>query len=152
MLEQAATVVALRHNRVVVETLPRSTCDGCGVSQGCGTSVLAKTVGRKVIHFELDNTVDARIGDRLVLGLPEQAMLRGSLLIYLLPLLAMILVALAADLLLPAAASLRDLKITLLALAALGLGMLLARGSLFRHRGAYMPVILRKELPTVTGC
>lgn len=147
MVEQNATVIAVRDGNAVVETVPESSCNSCSVKAGCGTSVLSRTVGRKVIHFEIANTVDAGVGDRVVLGLPEDAIVKGSLLMYLLPLLLMFALALLADYLLPAEAALRDLKIAATALLGLVASIGLDRLVIRRDAGHYTPVMLRKHLP-----
>ena len=153
MLEQTATVVAVENGQLVLETRPQSTCQSCSVNKGCGTAVLSKSVGQKVIHFRLDNTIGARKGDTVVLGLPENAVLKGSAILYLLPLLVMIATAVVADLTMAADADNRDLAIALLSLLSLGGSVLLGR-LLLRHSGknadreqAYSPVLLRKQLP-----
>ena len=147
MVEQNATVIALNEGNAVVETVPESTCNSCSVKAGCGTSVLARSVGQKVIHFEIANTVDARVGDQVVLGLPEDAIVKGSLLMYLLPLVLMFTVALLLDFLLPAEAAARDLKIAGGALLALLASILVDRLFIHHDSGHYLPVMLRKQLP-----
>ena len=153
MLEQTATVVAVENGQLVLETRPQTTCQSCAVNQGCGTAVLGKSVGQKVIHFRLENTIGARKGDTVVLGLPENAVLRGSTILYLLPLLVMIATAVIADAAMAQDADNRDLAIALLSLLSVGASVLLGR-LLLRHGGkradreqACSPVLLRKQLP-----
>ncbi len=148
MLEQLATVVAVRGNQLVLETQAQSSCQSCSVNKGCGTSLLSKVVGQKVIHFELENTLDARTGEQVVLGLPENAVVRGSLLIYIVPVLVLMLAAFAGDALLALDAASRDLKIAGFSLSAMAVGIFISR-SLFRRADSmhnYMPVLLRKEI------
>ena len=153
MLEQNATVIDIENGQLVLETRPQSTCQSCSVNKGCGTAVLSKSVGQKVIHFRLDNTIGARKGDTVVLGLPENAVLKGSAILYLLPLLVMIATAVIADLSMAADADNRDLAIALLSLLSLGGSVLLGRLLLRRsaksadREQAYSPVLLRKQLP-----
>jgi len=111
MLEQTATVKAVQHGRLLLEVIPQSTCGSCSVKSGCGTSVLASSVGQKVVRFELDNTLDAVVGDRVVIGVPENAVVGGSLLMYLVPLLVMFAFAMISDQLLSLQDASRDIKI-----------------------------------------
>lgn len=152
MIEQTATVIDIDGDLLVLETQPESSCHSCSVKKGCGTSVLSGFVGNKLIHFTLPNTLAARKGDRVVLGLPEHAMVKGSTVVYVMPLLVMIAVAVLADHTLALDADKRDLSIAVLSLASLAMSTLLARW-LFRNaatRQAYTPVLLRKEITSST--
>lgn len=152
MMEQTATVVDIEDGELVLETRPQSTCSSCTVNKGCGTSVLSKSVGQKVIHFRLANTVSARKGDQVVLGLPENAVLKGSAIMYVLPLIIMIAVAVIADNVLAIDAERRDLTIAFLSLASMAASIAVGR-FLFRHDEtglAYTPVLLRKEIAPIT--
>lgn len=141
-------VVEVDQDNLVLEVVPQSTCGSCSVKQGCGTSVLASSVGQKVIHFKLPDTVGAGVGDRVVLGIPENAVVSGSLMMYLLPLVVMFAVALGADQLLSMQDASRDIKIAVSALAGLGISVLLGRRLLSDSPSSYQPVLLRKEIAT----
>lgn len=150
MIEESARVVSIEGNELVLEAEIKTTCQSCAVQKGCGTSVLAKHLGRKLTRFRIANTVNAQVGDEVVVGLSEQAMLRGSLLVYLFPLLSMLFAALAVDALLPQVAG-RDLLVALAAFTGLGLAVLALRSKLAgaRSQTQLTPVALRKKL-TVT--
>lgn len=94
MIEETATVVDVRGDVVWVETQRRSTCERCAVNKGCGSATLAKVMGRRRSVIRAVNNTDARIGDSVVLGLHDSALVRGSLAVYGVPLLAMFLFAL----------------------------------------------------------
>jgi sigma-E factor negative regulatory protein RseC len=147
MLEQTATVVDIEGDQLVLETRPQSTCQSCAVNKGCGTAVLAKSVGQKVIHFRVVNTLSVSKGDRVVLGLPENAVLKGSIVMYVMPLLMMLAVAFIADSVLAIDAERRDITIAMLSFASLALSIGIGR-YLFRNAEtsqSYTPVLLRKE-------
>lgn len=156
MIEETVQVRAIEGDRLLLEARPRSACGGCAARGGCGTSMLASVLGRRPIRFSLPNTVDAREGDWLLVGLPENALLGGSLLVYLLPLLGLIAGGLLADALLPASHG-RDLLIALAAFVVMGVTLLAGRrwlvsGQVCGHAAdqarsqgrGYTPVILRK--------
>ena len=152
MIEQSATVIKVEGDELVLETQPESTCQSCAVNKGCGTSVLAGMVGNKAIYFRLPNTLSASKGDRVVLGLPEHAVVKGSAIVYLLPLLAMVAVAILTDHMLAVDADKRDLAIAFISLVALVLTAALG-GLLFKNKGTrqrYTPVLLRKEVSIST--
>jgi len=144
MIEANARVIALEQDHLILEAEVSSACGGCAVSKGCGTSVLAKTVGRKFTRFRVRNSIAANVGEQVVIGLPEEALIRGSLAIYLLPLLAMVLFSLGADYVLVAEAENRDLLVAFAAMLGLAAGVFLSRFYLAQEHIAaqYNPVIL----------
>jgi sigma-E factor negative regulatory protein RseC len=110
--------------------------------------LLARHVGRKLTRFRIENTLDAKVGDEVVVGLSEQAMLRGSLLVYLFPLLSMLLAALVVDAALAEDLSGRDLLVSLAAFTGLGLAVLALRSKLAgaQSQQQLTPVAVRKKL------
>ncbi|VAW61658.1 hypothetical protein MNBD_GAMMA08-1349 [hydrothermal vent metagenome] len=97
MIEETALVLETRHNRVLLQTQRKSACQSCSVKSGCGTSVLAKVVGRRSSEFTVENTLGARVGEQVIVAVDENALVQGSVLIYLFPLLAMLLSGLLAE-------------------------------------------------------
>ncbi|MCW9012218.1 MAG: SoxR reducing system RseC family protein [Gammaproteobacteria bacterium] len=97
MIEEHATVVAVEGDTVLVQTERRSACQSCSVKSGCGTSVLAKVVGTRSTQLSLDNILQAKLGDEVILGMNENAMVRGSFLVYTLPLLMLLVFALLGE-------------------------------------------------------
>jgi sigma-E factor negative regulatory protein RseC len=77
--EALVTGVAGEYAVVEVECLP-SACGKCGDKGGCG-----KPQGGPRRYAVL-NTVGARVGDRVVLSVPEGAVLKAAALSYLMPL------------------------------------------------------------------
>ena len=148
MIEERARVVAVRNDQLLLEAQTQSACGGCEARQGCGTSVLSKWVGRRFTRFQAKNTVNARVGDEVVVGLAEEAMLKGSVLVYLMPLLAMIVMAVLADSLIPFDAAVRDLLVLIAAFAGFLLMLVVSRLFLSsrRNRSQLQPVVIRKNI------
>jgi len=148
MIEERARVIAVENNQLLLEAETRAACNACAAKQGCGTSVLSKWVGRKFTRFQAPNTVNARVGDEVVVGLAEEAMLKGSVFVYLLPLLAMIGFALLADSLISTDTASRDLLVLVSAVAGFALMLVISR--LFLSTGSnksrLTPVVLRKNI------
>ncbi|MBU0498545.1 MAG: SoxR reducing system RseC family protein [Gammaproteobacteria bacterium] len=94
MIETEGRVVAVESGRAWVETVRSSACGHCDASGACGTALLANTFGNRATRIAVDNRLGARVGDRVVLGLPERAMLAGSFLLYIPPLIGLFLGAL----------------------------------------------------------
>ena len=148
MIEETARVIAIENNQLLLEAETGAACNACAARQGCGTSVLSKWVGRKFTRFQAPNTVNARVGDEVVVGLAEEAMLKGSVFVYLLPLLAMIGFALLADSLISTDTGLRDLLVLISAVAGFGLMLFISRWFLSTNssRSKLTPVVLRKNI------
>ena len=146
MIEEQAQVVEMNGDQLVLQAQTKSSCGSCAASKGCGTSVLAKVVGRKFTRFHADNSVDAEVGDTVIVGISEQALLRGSLVMYMVPIMGLLVFALVSEQLVDMLAENRDLLIAGSGIAGLVTGSLLSRWYFQRrvnvHR--FRPVVLRK--------
>jgi sigma-E factor negative regulatory protein RseC len=148
VIEEHARVIAVQNGQLLLEAQTKASCSACAVKQGCGTSVISKWVGRKFTRFQAPNTVNARVGDEVVVGLAEEAMLKGSVLVYLLPLLAMIGFALLADSLIAADTASRELMVLIAAVAGFSLMLVISRLLLSTgsNSSKLTPVVLRKNI------
>lgn len=63
-------------------------CASCDAGKGCGAGVFGRLLKRKPVTVSLENTVDARQGQPVVVGIPETLFLRLVARLYLYPLLA----------------------------------------------------------------
>ncbi len=88
MIEENGTVVATEGREAWVETSRRSSCGSCS-AKGCGTGALSQVLGRRSQRLRVENPINAATGERVVLGIDESAVIRGSLAVYLVPLLAL---------------------------------------------------------------
>tara|TARA_B110000305_G_scaffold49963_1_gene54089 strand:- start:78 stop:497 length:420 start_codon:yes stop_codon:yes gene_type:complete len=86
MIEQQARVIEIDGDTVWLEAERESTCSDCQVKQGCGTGLLAKHVGKKFSKISVHKTTDTTMGEVVTLVIPEEALLEGAALMYLLPL------------------------------------------------------------------
>lgn len=146
MIEEQAQVVEVVGSQLVLQAQTQSACGSCSASKGCGTSVLSKVIGRKFTRFQAENDIDAEVGDTVVVGISEDALLRGSLVMYIIPIMGMLVFALLADASLAAFAEYRDLSIAAAGIMGLASGSLLSRWY-FQRRGSqqrFTPVVLRK--------
>ena len=146
MIEDQAQVIDMIGDQLVLQAQTKSSCGSCAASKGCGTSVLAKVVGRKFTRFHADNSVDAEVGDTVIVGISEEALLRGSLMMYIIPIMGMLIFALVSDQFVDLLAENRDLQITGAGIAGLVSGSLLSRWYFQRSDNVrrFRPVVLRK--------
>ncbi len=137
LIETVARVVAVENGTAWLEARPRSGCGGCADKNHCGLSVLGETAGKPTRRFAVADDFNARVGDPVVVGLPPAALLRASATVYGLPLLGLVLGAVAAG-------SLG----TLGALAGTGLGFALgalaARQVSRQLAAGVVPIVLRR--------
>ncbi|HEC18098.1 MAG TPA: Fis family transcriptional regulator [Gammaproteobacteria bacterium] len=150
MIEEHAQVIALdEHDSVWVETQRRSACGQCAANKGCGTATLSKVLGNKRSRVRTLNprATPVMVGDEVVIGINEQALVRGSLVLYMLPLLFLFVFAFLGELL-SAQLLVTNPDILPIVLGFLGLllGFVWVRG--FTRRIAndprYQPVLLRR--------
>jgi sigma-E factor negative regulatory protein RseC len=97
MLEEAGSVVALDGNKAWVQTIRKSACSSCEARNGCGQGVLASISDGKANQVLVDNTLNLQVGDDVLLGIPEDMLVRASFVVYFLPLLTMIFAAAAIE-------------------------------------------------------
>ncbi len=89
MIEERAVVVEVGEQSVLLQTQRKSACQSCSVKAGCGTSTVATVVGKRSSQFSVEKTFDLSVGDSVLVAVDENALVQGSLLIYLFPLIFM---------------------------------------------------------------
>ena len=146
MIEEHIEVIEVVGDQLVLQAKTKSACGSCAVNKGCGTSLLAKVVGKKFTRFQVGNSVNAVVGDTIVVGISEDALLKGSLVMYILPIVSMLLCAVLFDFLLSATVPSRDLAIAGGSISGFILGALFSKWYFQRHSSAqhFSPVVLRK--------
>jgi sigma-E factor negative regulatory protein RseC len=151
MIEENGQVVKVGDDGFVwVETLRKSSCGACADREGCGTSVLASVLGQRQAPVRVINSIGAAAGDRVVIGVSEYGLLRGSLAVYAVPLAALFIGALAGHYLgdggMHRYADLLDLSGAAAGFTA-GLAWLKRFSRVTGRDGRYQPVILRRQMP-----
>lgn len=89
MIEEKAVVTGVVGNLAMIEVQRKSTCSHCELSRGCGTGAIGRLLGHRNKPLTISNKYDLKPGDRVLLGMPDKAFLKASLLIYGMPLLGM---------------------------------------------------------------
>jgi len=91
MITEQAQVTALRGQQAKLRVFRQAGCAGCQHSQGCATHTLEKLFRHPVVELWVDNALNAAIGDQVIVGLDEGAILKASIRVYLWPLLSLFL-------------------------------------------------------------
>ena len=146
MIEETGRVLECRPGVAVVETRRQATCDGCSAHKGCGTAVLGKVLGNRRNRVTAIDEIGARPGDEVILALSESALVRGSLAVYLVPLLGLIGGAGVGEMLGVRLAAEGELLSGLGALAGIALGLLWLRAftGRIRHDPRYQARVIRR--------
>ncbi|PKM26427.1 MAG: transcriptional regulator [Gammaproteobacteria bacterium HGW-Gammaproteobacteria-13] len=98
MIEEQGRVVAVEPGAVWVETLRKSTCSSCSVKAGCGQGLLDQLgAGGRRGYVRALSDLQLSVGDAVIIGVREDLLVRGSLLVYLLPLLGLFAAAVLAE-------------------------------------------------------
>jgi len=97
VIEETALILNCDGEYADIETKPQSSCGGCASSGVCGTGVFSKVFGNRKSVVRVVNSLKAKAGDQVVIGLQESALSRVSLVFYLAPLFAMILLAIVGQ-------------------------------------------------------
>jgi len=141
MIEELAYVVATHDDWVELEARPRAACGGCAASDSCGTAALARWFGRHPLRMRVRNDLGVQVGDQVVLGLTERALLQAAARLYLVPVLSLIGGALLGQWL-GAGAGLADAGAGLGALSGVALALYAAHRA--RLAPADAPLLLRR--------
>jgi len=148
MIEESAQVVSVDGEFAWVQTQRKSACASCPANKGCGTAVLAKVVGTRQSRIRALNRAGAAVGDRVLLGLQESALVRGSLAVYAVPLASLLGGGLFGQFMAGRLGLENSAEGASIACALLGLagGLLWLRGFTRRIRddARFQPIILRR--------
>ena len=94
MLKETGRVIAVETDAVWVETIQQSTCGSCAAKKGCGQSLLAKLSGKPAyLRVLLQGKKGYQVNDNVTIGIPDDVIVTGSLFVYFVPLLLMIVFA-----------------------------------------------------------
>ncbi len=85
MLETRAVVVRVEGEHAFVQASQGGGCGQCS-GKGCGTAKLSQLFCSQPRQFQVDNPINARVGDQVVISVADGTVLRGIGLLYLLPL------------------------------------------------------------------
>lgn len=137
MIVEEAYVAEVAEGRVWIEKSQKPACSGC--AQTCPSSQISGLFAERRVRLPVSSDLPLRPGDKVLVGVEEDALAKASFWIYLLPLAGLFVGALLGKSLLGS-----DLASALAGLSGLVLchaGLKAAR--LFDREG-YQPVILRK--------
>lgn len=87
MIEESGRVVTIDNDIAWIEMQRKAVCDTCSVNKGCGTGVIAKTIGNKRFRIPVKNVINAQVGDDVIVGISDDMLVKSSFAVYMIPLL-----------------------------------------------------------------
>jgi sigma-E factor negative regulatory protein RseC len=106
MLEEIGVVSQVSHTEreqfILVETQVKTTCGSCQAKDNCGTRTIASVLSRRREALRFAYSGDVSVGQKVKLGISEQRVLTASLLVYMVPLLALLVGAMTGQFVLAA--------------------------------------------------
>ena len=97
IVEEPGVIVSLNGNYASVAPLAQSDCKSCASSGSCGTTILAPLFSNRKRLLIAENTINARPGDEIIIGLNRTALVFASLMVYLLPLVVLAIGAITGE-------------------------------------------------------
>jgi len=144
MIEERAVILSLDNlsgiPSATLEIERKSACGLCGQTRGCGNSIWGKLFAHQSTAFKAQNRINAKVGQSVIVGLNESALLKSALLLYILPLVTLFLGALLATKIIP-----NDASAMVGAVLGLVLGLIWVKGHTISNSyfSLQQPVILR---------
>ena len=100
MLLETAHVVTVEADSVWVETIRQSSCGSCAAQKGCGHTLLNRISSSRRNYIQVFSGAlqasNCSVDDHVRISIPEQVIIYGSLIVYMLPLVSMLLMAVLA--------------------------------------------------------
>lgn len=100
MIEERGRVVAIERDALWIETVQRSGCHGCAAKSGCGTGLLGdfwSKASQVRVPASKSQLGDVGLHDTVVIGIQENTLAVSALVVYLLPLLALVVGAVVGE-------------------------------------------------------
>jgi sigma-E factor negative regulatory protein RseC len=88
MIEERAVILSLDDvlSNATLEIERKTACGLCGQTRGCGNSIWGKLFAHQSSAFKAQNRINAKVGDSVIVGINEQALLKSAMLLYIVPL------------------------------------------------------------------
>ncbi|HAS6031484.1 transcriptional regulator [Vibrio vulnificus] len=131
MMTALATVTQVTPNdhgfEVALSCEQQTSCSSCSSQKSCGTGVVSKAFGNKSLLWHLETQRRLHVGQVVEIGIPEQSLLQSAMLVYLLPIVAMLLGALFGHLVLSPWLEMGEGAVVLTSMLFAFVGILLAK-------------------------
>jgi sigma-E factor negative regulatory protein RseC len=102
MIEEHAIILSIENQSeyqpvATIEVVRKTACGLCGKTRGCGNALWGKMFAHKTTSFKAQNSIDAKVGQSVIVGIDESALMKSALLLYIVPLVTMFIGAILAS-------------------------------------------------------
>ena len=143
MIREIVTISAVEQDCIWVEATPKSACGACAARSGCGQRLLGKLMAKpNLVRVPLQphQSHQLTVGEQVEVGVPEEVLVSGSVMLYLIPVLVLMLFAGLATML-----AWSDGAVAASALLGLLLGAWGVSRHAQRHSREYSPVLVQQK-------
>ncbi|MCW8355974.1 MAG: SoxR reducing system RseC family protein [Marinomonas sp.] len=90
MIEETGKVLSIEDGFADVETIRTSSCTSCRARHGCGHHAIAQVSSANRMRMKAIDSLNVKVGQNVVVGIPEDTLLQASIWMYLIPLLGLV--------------------------------------------------------------
>lgn len=91
MVEESGIVLSVSQGLAEVETVRTSSCTACQAKSACGHHAIAKVSSSNRMRMMVSDSFATQVGQEVVVGIPEDTLLKASIWMYLVPLVGLVL-------------------------------------------------------------
>ncbi|EAQ66559.1 positive regulator for alginate biosynthesis MucC [Marinomonas sp. MED121] len=91
MVEESGIVLSVSEGFAEVETVRTSSCTACQAKSACGHHAIAKVSSSNRMRMMVQDSFASEVGQEVVVGIPEDTLLKASIWMYFVPLVGLIL-------------------------------------------------------------
>jgi len=90
MIEETGRVLSIEDGFADVETIRTSSCTSCRARHGCGHHAIAQVSSANRMRMRAIDPLAVEVGQKVVVGIPEDTLLQASVWMYMIPLLGLV--------------------------------------------------------------
>ncbi|MCB5160958.1 SoxR reducing system RseC family protein [Marinomonas algarum] len=90
MIEETGRVLSVEDGFAEVETIRTSSCTACRARHGCGHHAIAQVSSANRMRMKAIDPLSVKVGQDVVIGIPEDSLLQASIWMYMVPLLGLV--------------------------------------------------------------
>lgn len=99
MIEQSAEIVEIGPDSIWIKAPRQTACGSCAAQSSCGQNLWSRFFEDRQdpveVKFDASSHNDLAVGNQVVIGVPESVVVKGSFLVYIMPLITMVVAVVA---------------------------------------------------------
>lgn len=97
MFQETAVVSSINGNIASIITKNQLACGSCQLSNTCGNGLIEKYLSGKVFVSQVLNSLNAQVGDQVIVEIPSSSVTKASIISYFVPILMFFVFALIGE-------------------------------------------------------